>query len=404
MKIFSILMILFCSTIIAAQKFDGLAPTPPMGWNSWNTFQTNINEQLVKDIADRFISLGLKEAGYQYIVLDDGWMSHERDKDGNLVADPEKFPNGMKHLADYIHAKGLKFGLYNCAGWKTCGGYPGSRGHEFQDAMKYAEWDVDYLKYDWCNTDKLNAEGAYLTMRDALHAAGRPIVFSMCEWGDNQPWKWGKDIGHLWRTTGDISACWDCEDNHGTWSSWGVLRVLHMREAIRQYAGPDHWNDPDMMEVGNGMTTSEDRGHFSLWCMVAAPLIMGNDLRNATFNTLNTLTNKEAIAIDQDALGIQGYMHSQKDSIEVFVKPLADGDWAFCFLNRNEMPRTIHFDWDKENVEDAFSGRKLITSKKEIYTIRDIWKKKEMGMTHETFNVEVKEHDVCMVRLALKSN
>src|SRR4051812_9692648 len=183
-----------------SQKFEGLALTPPMGWNSWNTFQTNINEQLVKDIADIMISSGMKDAGYTYIVLDDGWMSMERDVNGNLVADPVKFPHGMKFVADYVHSKGLKFGLYNCAGTKTCAGYPGTRGYEYQDARFYASMEIDYLKFDWCNTEGINAIEAYTTMSKAIRKAGRPIVFSLCEWGSNQPWRWAKDVGHLWRT------------------------------------------------------------------------------------------------------------------------------------------------------------------------------------------------------------
>ncbi|NBP69403.1 MAG: glycoside hydrolase family 27 protein, partial [Cytophagia bacterium] len=332
-KYYSAVVLVLSTTLLQAQKFEGLANTPPMGWNSWNTFKTDINEQLIKDIADAYLLHGLKEAGYQYIVIDDGWMAMERDQNGYLVPNKEKFPNGLKTVIDYVHSKGLKFGIYNCAGAKTCAGYPGSRGHEYQDALTYAEWGVDYLKYDWCNTEKLNAEGAYMTMRDALYAAKRPVVFSICEWGDNNPWLWGKPIGHLWRTTGDIANCWDCEDDHGTWSSWGVLRIVNMRKDIRQYSGPGHWNDPDMMEVGNGMSVSEDRAHFSLWSMLAAPLMMGNDVRNMKKETIEILTNKEVIAIDQDALGIEGFRHTTIDSVEVWVKPLVNEQWAVCFLN-----------------------------------------------------------------------
>ena len=184
-----------------------------------------------------------------------------------IQPDPERFPSGMKALADYVHSLGLKIGIYSDAGWKTCAGKPGSRGYEFQDALTYAEWGIDYLKYDWCNTEELSAEGAYLTMRDALYAAGRPIVFSICEWGDNEPWEWAAELGHLWRTTGDIIDCFDCEIGHGSWSSWGILRILDKQEGLRQYAGPGHWNDPDMMEVGNSMSVNEDRAHFSMWAM-----------------------------------------------------------------------------------------------------------------------------------------
>ena len=386
------------SISVQAQKFDGLAQTPPMGWNSWNTFRTDINEQLVKDIADKIVELGLKKAGYEYIVLDDGWMAKERDANGNLVADPKKFPSGMKALADYIHSKGLKFGLYNCAGAKTCAGYPGSRGHEFQDARLYASWDVDYLKYDWCNTDKINAEGAYTTMRDALKSAGRPVVFSICEWGDNQPWKWAKDIGHLWRVTGDIINCWDCEVGHGTWSSSGIWKIINMRKDIRKVAGPGHWNDFDMMEVGNGMTDAEDRSHFAMWSMLASPLIMGNDLRKASKETVKTLTNKEVIAVNQDKLGIQGFRFSNENDIETWIKPLANNKWAMVFVNMKETTINLDFDWNKHEIGDNLNNRNLDT-KNSIFKIRDLFKHENLGTTANNLNTAIGPHDVLMITL-----
>lgn len=384
-----------------AQKFDSLALTPPMGWNSWNTFSVNIDEQLIRDIADSFVKDGLSDAGYQYLVLDDGWMAKARDEQGNLVADPVKFPHGMKAVVDYVHSKGLKFGIYNCAGNKTCGGYPGSRGHEYQDALLYASWGVDYLKYDWCNTEKLNAEGAYITMRDALYAAGRPVVFSLCEWGDNQPWTWGEKVGHLWRTTGDITPCWDCEDDHGTWSSWGVLRTVNMRKDIRRYAGPGHWNDPDMMEVGNGMTVQEDRAHFTLWCMLAAPLIMGNDLRSMTSETREILTNKEVIAVNQDALGVQALRYATLDSVEVWVKPLVNSEWAVCFLNLKSKSQTITFTWQDLVVNDAVADR-VLDGRKEIFRLRNLWTRKDSGTTAKRLQASLASHDVLMFRLSRK--
>jgi alpha-galactosidase len=396
------LLLLLLVSSVQAQKFDSLAMTPPMGWNSWNTFSVNIDEKLIKGIADSFMKDGLKDAGYQYIVIDDGWMAKERDKNGNLVADPVKFPSGMKAVVDYVHSKGLKFGIYNCAGNKTCGGYPGSRGHEYQDALLYASWGVDYLKYDWCNTEKINAEGAYITMRDALYAAGRPVVFSLCEWGDNQPWTWGKDVGHLWRTTGDISNCWDCEDDHGTWSSWGVLRTVNMRKDIRQYAGPGHWNDPDMMEVGNGMTLQEDRSHFSLWCMLAAPLIMGNDLRTMKPETREILTNKDAIAINQDALGVQALRYTTVDSVEVWVKPLVNDEWAVCFLNLKSKPQAFTFSWQDNAIVDEVSKRTLHPKKESTYQLKNLWTKKNEGTTSKPFYATIASHDVAMFRLYRK--
>lgn len=387
---------------VQAQKFDSLAITPPMGWNSWNTFSVNIDEKLIKGIADSFIKDGLKDAGYEYIVIDDGWMAKERDKNGNLLADPIKFPNGMKAVVDYVHSKGLKFGIYNCAGNKTCGGYPGSRGHEYQDALLYASWGVDYLKYDWCNTEKLNAEAAYITMRDALYSAGRPVVFSLCEWGDNQPWTWGKDVGHLWRTTGDITNCWDCEDDHGTWSSWGVLRTVNMRKDIRQYAGPGHWNDPDMMEVGNGMTVQEDRAHFSLWCMLAAPLIMGNDLRIMKPETRTILTNKDVIAVNQDALGVQALRYTTIDSVEVWVKPLLNNEWAVCFLNLKSKAQTFTFNWQNYSIVDEVSKRTLNPKEENAYYLKNLWTKKTEGTTAKPFTATIASHDVAMFRLYRK--
>ena len=384
-----------------AQKFEGIAETPPLGWNSWNTFATNINEQLVKDIADKFVELGLKDAGYEYIVLDDGWMAKERDVNGNLIADPVKFPSGMKALADYIHSKGLKFGLYNCAGSKTCAGYPGSRGYEYQDARSYASWDVDYLKYDWCNTDKLNAEGAYITMRDAIKTAGRPMVFSICEWGDNKPWEWAKDVGHSWRVTGDIINCWDCEIGHGSWSSWGVWKIINMRKAIRKAAGPGHWNDYDMMEVGNGMTDAEDRSHFAMWSMLASPLIMGNDLRVASPQTIKTLTNKEVISVNQDNLGIQGFRFSNENKIEIWLKPLNKNSWAMCFVNMNDKPIEINFDWKKHNIGDDVNERNLDT-KKDTYTIEDLFNHRNLGSTSKNLKSTIGVHDVLMIKLELK--
>jgi alpha-galactosidase len=383
------------------QKFEGLAKTPPMGWNSWNTFGTNINEDLVKGIADVFVFKGLKEVGYSYIVLDDGWMAKERDKNGNLIADPKKFPNGIKALADYVHSKGLKLGIYNCAGDKTCGGYPGSRGHEYQDALLYASWGIDFLKYDWCNTTKINAESAYTTMRDALRAAGRPVVFSICEWGENQPWNWGKNIGHLWRISGDITNCWDCELNHGSWSSWGVMKIveMHTKERLRQYSAPDGWNDLDMMEVGNGMTVYEDKSHFALWCMHASPLIMGNDLRTASKETIEILTNKELIAINQDPLGREGFRMYNENELEVWVKELQNDEWAVMFLNRGNGVKNISFDWKQhERIEDAMKSSEAHFVKN-TYQLRDLFLHQEAGRTDQVLKRELKEHDVLVFKL-----
>lgn len=392
-----LLTIFLIATAINAQKFDKLALTPPMGWNSWNKFGCNINEETIKKMADAMVASGMKDAGYQYIVIDDCWQG-QRDSLGFIQPDPKRFPSGMKALADYIHSKGLKFGIYSCAGWNTCGGRPGSRGYEFQDAIKYAEWGVDYLKYDWCYTDGLNAEGAYLTMRNALYKAGRPIVFSICEWGNNKPWLWGKNIGHLWRTTGDITNCFDCVVDHGTWKSWGVMQILDMQKDLRSYAGPDHWNDPDMLEVGNGMSVNEDRAHFSMWCMLAAPLIAGNDLSNMSEETKEILTNKEVIAVNQDSLGIQGFKYFEKDGLEIWFKPLLYDNWAVCFLNRSTKPIEINFQWNNYIVVDSVFN-KVVNFKTNIYKIRDLWLKKDLGTTEKDFYAVIPSHDVIMLRL-----
>lgn len=393
-------MLVFSSSQLFAQKFQGLALTPPMGWNSWNTFQTNINEQLVKDIADVLVSSGMKDAGYMYLVLDDGWMAMERDsKTGDLVPDPKKFPNGLKPLIDYVHSKGLKFGLYNCAGTKTCAGYPGTRGYEYQDARFYASLQIDYLKYDWCNTEGITAKEAYTTMSKALKAAGRPIVFSLCEWGSNKPWLWAAPVGELWRTTGDISNLFDGILDHKTWHQEGIMKIVDMQDTLRKYAGPGHWNDPDMLEVGNGLTPAENKTHFSMWCMLAAPLIAGNDLRKMDEQTRFVLTNKDVIAVDQDVLGIQGFKYGDKDSMQTWFKPLNNGDWAVCFVNRGAVTKPIVFDWQNENVNDNLFNKQL-DAKAVSYKMQDLWMKKNIGTTQKPLRALIAPHDVLMLRLS----
>lgn len=382
-----------------AQKFEGLALTPPMGWNSWNTFQTNISEQLVKDTAQAMIESGMRDAGYIYINLDDGWMLRERDADGNLVPDPEKFPNGLKYLADWLHERGFKFGLYNCAGSKTCAGYPGSMGHEYQDARSYASWGVDYLKYDWCFTETRDAREAMTTMRDALYAAGRPVVFSICEWGRSKPWEWAQEVGHLWRTTGDIIDCYDCT---AEWSmGWKVILDLQMSlnpdiKGLEEFAGPDHWNDPDMMEVGKpGLTLAESRAHFGLWAILAAPLIAGNDVRNMTPEIVDILTNREVIAINQDPLGAQGSRIYQDLDREIWLRKLENGDLAVGILNASDEVRETHIDWG------FFLHHFEVW--KDNYTIRDLWTREDVGTTAEfpRFARTIEPHDLILLRLSL---
>lgn len=382
-----------------AQKFDGLALTPPMGWNTWNTFHSNINEALIKETADIIVASGMRDAGYTYVVIDDTWSLRERDADGNLVPDPQKFPSGMKALADYVHAKGLKLGLYSCAGEKTCGGYPGSWGHEFQDARLFASWGIDYLKYDWCNSGTANARDAYKRIRDALFAAKRPVVLSICEWGHNKPWEWGGEIGHLWRTTGDI---YDSYDGRKAWEM-GWKRILDLQatlvestgqnDGLEKHAGPGGWNDPDMLEVGNaGLSLAESRAHFSLWCMLAAPLMAGNDLRQMTPEIRAILTNRDVIAVNQDPAGKQGFraLNEPAKNIEIWAKPLSDGEWALCALNTAQARTDLTVDWHRFHF---LRGE---------YDVRDLWAKTSLGDTSRPHTASVDSHDVLLVRLTPK--
>ncbi len=388
-------------SLATAEKFKELAVSPQMGWNSWNTFACNVDEKLIRETADAMVASGMAAAGYQYVNIDDCWHG-ERDARGNITADKEKFPSGMKALADYVHSKGLKLGIYSDAGTKTCAGYPGSLGHEYQDALTYAEWGVDYLKYDWCNTEDINPKGAYRVMRDALKTAGRPILFSICEWGDNQPWEWASDIGHSWRTTGDIYPCWNCEFNHGSWSSWGVLRILDKQEGLRKYAGPGHWNDMDMMEVGNGMSEAEDRAHFSLWAMLNSPLIAGNDIRNMSETTRKILTNRDVIAVNQDSLGVQAMKFIDTGIVQIFAKPLSGGEWAFLFLNRSEDTVKITHDWEFHHLKDDIFNYS-IDFKQQKFSYRDLWTGKK-GDTQKPLNLSIPRHDIVMIRLQPKKN
>ena len=403
-------------------KWEGLADTPQMGWSSWNKFQTNIHEDLIKDIADKMVEYGLVDAGYVYLNLDDGWHG-ERDAQGFIHEDPEKFPSGMKALADYLHARGLKLGIYSDAGTNTCACYAGSLGHEYQDAFMYAHWGVDYLKYDWCYTNNINPKGAYALMRNALRAAGRPILFSMCEWGSSKPWEWAADVGHSWRTTGDIGISFmpiplrRGPDGRPLWKALGVMEIVEMNEPLRQYAGPGHWNDPDMLEVGNGMSVSEDRAHFTLWCMMAAPLILGNDITNMTPETLAIITNREMIAVDQAPLGVQGLRLKKDGDLQYWFKPLSDGDWAFCILNTGDAAVTVPVDWTALEVNDELSGRS--TSFGSVnYIVKDIWnpvakpfttlikgKGKQRGkLVPVNTQVVVGSHDVAAFRLTPKQS
>lgn len=299
----------------------------------------------------------------------------------------------MKAVGDYIHSKGLKFGIYSCAGSETCQGRPGSRGYQFQDARQYAQWGVDYLKYDWCSNEGQNAQAAYATMSDALKSTGRPIVFSICEWGENKPWKWGEGIGHLWRVSPDIRDCFQCKFD---WGGVGVMDIVDIMADLYPYAGPGHWNDAEMLEVGNGgMTKEEYKTHFSMWCMLAAPLMAGNDLRKMDADTKEILMNREVIAIDQDKAGQQARRFMDMGEKEIWAKPLDNGDLAVCFLNRSDLSWNLDYDWHKQTI---YFADKVNIHKYE-YSIRDLWKHKEIGTTKSHTVTKIPSHGVLMVRL-----
>ena len=366
---------------------NGLAQTPPMGWNSWNKFACDVNETIVRATADAMVRSGMRDAGYQYVVIDDCWHG-PRDADGFITADPRRFPSGMKALGDYIHSRGLKFGIYSDAGRLTCGGRPGSQGHEYQDALTYARWGVDYLKYDWCSTGDRNAQEGYAVMADALRSSGRAIVFSLCEWGTSKPWLWAKNIGNLWRTTGDI---WDSFAKKDPAKDWAhpVLDIVDINEPLWPYAGPGHWNDPDMLEVGNGgMTAAEYRSHFSLWAMMAAPLMAGNDIANMDETTRSILLNREVIAVDQDPLGAQGRRVARDGDREVWVKPLAGGGRALLLFNRGERPLRIRATAEQLGYPASLKAK-----------VRDLWAHRDLPRWSGSIESQVEPHGVAMFRV-----
>jgi alpha-galactosidase len=355
---------------------NGLARTPPMGWNSWNHFGCDVSAKLIRETADAVVASGMRDAGFQYVVIDDCWQV-ARDRAGRIVADSARFPGGMKPLADYVHSKGLKFGIYTDAGRKTCQGRPGTYGYEELDARTYAEWGVDYVKEDWCNAEGLDAPAQYAKFRDALAKSGRPIVFSICEWGSNRPWTWGPRTGNLWRTTGDISDYWA-----------SMISRVDLNTQYAQSAGPGHWNDPDMLEIGNGgMTDDEYRAHLSLWAIMAAPLMAGNDLRTMSVATRDILTNKEVIAVDQDSLGAQGMIVDEPGTdLQVWSKPLADSSRAVVLLNRSALQTAISAPWWSLHIDGSA-------------TVRDLWTHTDLGTFTDHFSATVPAHGVVMVRI-----
>jgi alpha-galactosidase len=356
---------------------NGLAGTPPMGWNSWNKFSTKIDDKTVREIADAMVSSGMREAGYIYVNIDDTWEAG-RDEKGNIKTN-EKFPD-MKALADYVHSKGLKIGIYSGPGRATCEGFEASYMHEEQDARTFAAWGIDYLKYDWCSASAVYSademQGAYQKMALALRKAGRPIVYSLCQYGWLDVGEWGAATGgNLWRTTGDISDRWD-----------SMSRIGFGQNGREKYAGPGHWNDPDMLEIGNGgMTATEYRTHMSLWCLLAAPLLSGNDLRNMSSETIEILTNKEVIAIDQNKLGKQGFRVKQDGDLEIWKKPLADGV-AVGLFNRSAAPARTTVRWSDVGIKGSPKS------------VRDLWAHKDLNSADE-FSADVPSHGVVLLRV-----
>ncbi|MCA8975740.1 MAG: NPCBM/NEW2 domain-containing protein [Planctomycetes bacterium] len=358
---------------LAAQERSGLAPTPPMGWNSWNAFEKDIDEQKIEAIADAMVDSGMRDAGYRYLVLDDAWMAAERDADGRLMADPRKFPSGMKAIGDYLHARGLRFGIYEDRGKLTCQQLPGSFGHEAVDMATFAEWGVDYIKLDSCfaeSNGRFSSED-YAIYRREIERTGRPIVLSISDFG-NAAWAWGgRAAAQLWRTSGDIYP-WMDSIYHCAETSAGDRAIHPAFNGLWQFAGPGHWNDPDMLQVGNLKHIAPERApignraHFSLWCILAAPLMAGNDLRTAGADVMSVLTAPELIAVDQDPRGVQGYRVSADDGREIYNKPLADGTTAVLLLNKNRKAADIRVRWDQIGLAGTQS-------------VRDLWARKDLG-------------------------
>jgi alpha-galactosidase len=366
---------------------NGIAKTPPMGWNSWNIFHEKINETQIKQIADAMVSTGMKDAGYIYLNLDDNWMANPaRDSSGYLKSDPTRFPSGMKALSDYVHAKGLKLGIYGDRGTMTCVNVSqsGSKGYEDRDAKTFASWGIDYLKYDNCNIQNgSDMKTDYQKMQTALANCGRPIVFSICAW---EYQSWMPATGNLWRTTRDIVDQWDATGH--PYGFVGIINSIDQNSKYTNSAGPGAWNDPDMLEIGNkGCTTEEYRTQMSMWCMMASPLLAGNDVRNMTQATKDILMNKEVIAVNQDSLGKQGYRVKSSNGNEVWVKPLADGTKAVALLNRNSSTSAITANWSDIGITGSA-------------TVRDLWTKTDKGTFNGSYSVSVPSHGTVVLRIS----
>jgi alpha-galactosidase len=398
-KVALLLIFTFCFISLTAQV---IAPTPPMGWMSWNLMAEDVNENGLKKMADAMVSSGMSDAGYKYIYIDDGWQGG-RDNQNNMIPDPKKFPSGIKALAAYMHTKGLKLSIYSDAAQLTCGGYTASYGFERQDAQTFAAWGIDYLKYDYCGApeDSITSKIRYKAMADALHKSGHDIAFGICEWGIRYPWNWGASVGgQLWRMGGDIRDKWkDLKPNRNPKTdSFGILDAIINNAPLFPYAGPGRWNDMDMLIVGmygkegpssmydgKGCTDIEYQTQMSMWCMMAAPLSAGNDLTNMNDATKRILLNKEMIAINQDALGKQAQPKITNDNWYVFSKPLANGDYAVSILNLSTT---------EQNYELLFKEIGL-TNK---YEIRDVWEHKVIGKGTK-WKGEIRSHETKVFRL-----
>lgn len=379
---------------------QALSPTPPMGWMTWNLYGDKIDESLIKRIADAMVSSGMAEAGYHYIIIDDGWQGG-RDNKNNIIADLKKFPSGIKALADYVHTKGLKLGIYSDASQLTCAGYTASLNFEEQDARVFASWGIDYLKYDYCNApdDSVTAKQRYKKMADALTMSGRDIVFGVCEWGGRKPWYWAAAAGgNLWRTTGDIRDKWKSRPGEG---GEGIMDILKVNGSLEQYAGPGRWNDPDMLVIGLygakgpsadlggiGCTDIEYQSQMSLWSMMSAPLIATNDLTVMNDATRRILLNKEVIEINQDAAGKQAARIDSNDTWEIFLKPLQNGDMAIAILNKSESVQDFNLSLAALKVEG-------------LYEIRDVWEHAVVGKKNK-WRGKVQSHETKLFRLIKK--
>jgi len=372
----------------AEMDYHGQAPTPPMGWNSWNCFQKDINEAQIKKIADCMVESGMRDAGYEYLVLDDAWMGPERDRDGKLMADSKKFPRGMKALGDYIHSKGLKFGIYQCRAKMTCQQLPGSLGHERQDIETFASWGVDYMKIDSCfaeHNGRLSSVD-YELLKKCVLQSGRPMVLSISDFG-NGAWAWGGDkSAHLWRTSGDIGASmgsvYACAETSG-----GNRKIHEAFNGLWQFAGPGHWNDPDMLQVGNLPSDDQNRAHFSLWCILAAPLMAGNDLRSMSDSVKDVLTAPEIVAVNQDPRGIQGYKVYSGGEQEIYNKPLCDGTTAVLLINKGPAITDLAVNWKSIGLAGS-------------QPVRDLWQRKDLGSFTDGFTAtDLPRHGLRMIKV-----